>query len=100
MPSEPSGSDRIQIGDFGYLRARNKHRLYTVVIDEFKRCGLSQADLARRLGTHRKAQQVAVQLAHHIVEIADTERRVEVVVVGDQKRVHAIDVLHQVNLEV
>ena len=50
LPSEPSGSDRIQIGDFGYLRARNKHRLYTAVIHEFKRSGLSQADLARRLG--------------------------------------------------
>jgi hypothetical protein len=48
--SEPSGSDRIPIGTLGYLRARNKQRIYSLVVDEFKRSGLSQADLARRLG--------------------------------------------------
>ena len=48
--SEPSGSKRIPIGTIGYFRSRNKHRVYSLVIKEFKSSGLSQADLARRLG--------------------------------------------------
>lgn len=48
--SEPTGSDQIPIGTLGYMRARNKHRIYSLVIDEFRRSGISQADLARRLG--------------------------------------------------
>lgn len=48
--SETDKSERIPIGEFGYMRARNKHRLYSLVIEEFQRSGISQADLARRLG--------------------------------------------------
>src|SRR4051812_21699790 len=48
--SEPKGSDRVPEGAFGYFRSRNKHRIFSLVIREFKRRGLSQADLARRLG--------------------------------------------------
>jgi hypothetical protein len=48
--SEPKGSDRVPEGTLGYFRSRNKHRVYSLVIGEFKRCGLTQADLARRLG--------------------------------------------------
>lgn len=50
MLSEPRGADSIPIATVGYMRARNQHRLYSLVIDEFKRSRLSQADLARRLG--------------------------------------------------
>lgn len=48
--SEPSGSDRVPIWTLGYFRVRNKQRIYSLVVNEFKRSGLSQADLARRLG--------------------------------------------------
>lgn len=48
--SKPSGANPIPIGTFGYLRSRNKHRLYSFVVSEFQKSGLSQADLARRLG--------------------------------------------------
>ena len=48
--SKPSGTNKIPIGALGYFRARNKHRMYDLVVKEFKRSGLTQADLARRLG--------------------------------------------------
>ena len=47
---EPRGTDRVPVGTLGYFRARNRHRIYSLVLDEFQRSGLSQADLARRLG--------------------------------------------------
>ena len=48
--SKPVGVEPVPKGVFGYFRGRNKHRLYNLVIREFKKSGLSQADLARRLG--------------------------------------------------
>ncbi len=48
--SKPSDDDRVPLGTFGYFRARNKHRLYTFVIAEFHKSGITQATLARRLG--------------------------------------------------
>lgn len=48
--SNPSGTDRVPPGTFGYFQARNKHNAYDLVIGEFVSSGLSQADLARRLG--------------------------------------------------
>src|SRR6476661_6562493 len=48
--SEPTGSERIAPAVFGYFQARNKHNAYDLVMDEFSQSGLSQADLARRLG--------------------------------------------------
>ena len=48
--SKPTGAERIPKGTFGYLRTRNKHRLYSLIIGEFNKSGLTQADLARRLG--------------------------------------------------
>ncbi len=47
---KPSGADPIPLGTLGYFRARNRHRLHSLVIKEFQNSGLSQADLARRLG--------------------------------------------------
>lgn len=48
--SEPVGSTKISIGTLGYIRARNRQRQYDLVIREFKRSGITQADLGRRLG--------------------------------------------------
>jgi hypothetical protein len=48
--SEPAGAERVSEGTLAYFRARNRRRLYQLVVDEFERSGLSQADLARRLG--------------------------------------------------
>ncbi len=53
--SKPQGDDPIPRGSLGYFRARNRHRLYSLVIDEFERSGISQATLARRL---RKSPEV------------------------------------------
>jgi hypothetical protein len=48
--SEPSGAERISEGTFAYFRARTRRRVYSLVVDEFERSKISQADLARRLG--------------------------------------------------
>lgn len=48
--SKPTGDDRIPNSTFAYLRARNRHRLYSVIIDLFQKSGLTQAELARRSG--------------------------------------------------
>ena len=48
--SEPVGSAKISLGTLGYVRARNRQRQYDLVIREFKRSGMAQAELARRLG--------------------------------------------------
>ena len=47
---EPTGTDKIDVATLGYMRARNRHRLYDLVVGEFERSELTQADLARRLG--------------------------------------------------
>ena len=46
---KPSGCATIDKGTLAYFRNRNRRRLYNLVIREFKKSGLSQADLARRL---------------------------------------------------
>lgn len=46
--SKPTGAEPVPKGTFGYLRARNRHRIATLIIKEFKESGLSQVDLARR----------------------------------------------------
>jgi hypothetical protein len=48
--SEPVGTDKISIGTLAYIRARHRQRQYDLVIREFKKSSLTQADLARRLG--------------------------------------------------
>lgn len=53
--SKPEDNKPIPVGSLGYFRARNRHRLYSLVIDEFERSGISQATLARRL---RKSPEV------------------------------------------
>jgi transcriptional regulator with XRE-family HTH domain len=49
MLSEPTGSDKIPTGTLVYFRARLKQRIYNLIIREFKRSGLSQSALGRRL---------------------------------------------------
>jgi hypothetical protein len=48
--SKPTSDDRISAGTLAYLRARNKARLYEEVLGEFEKSGLTQSQLARRLG--------------------------------------------------
>jgi transcriptional regulator with XRE-family HTH domain len=48
--SKPTEAELIPKGTLGYFRSRNKNKLYTLVVTEFKKSGLSQAELARRLG--------------------------------------------------
>jgi hypothetical protein len=48
--SKPTENERIPLGTFAYFRARNRRRSYDLVIKEFKKSGLSQAALARRMG--------------------------------------------------
>src|SRR5439155_7028349 len=57
--SEPTGTDKISLGTLGYIRTRNKQRAYKLVIREFKKSGLRNADLAKRLG---KAPEVVHRL--------------------------------------
>lgn len=57
--SEPMGNAKISLGTLGYVRARNRQRVYDLVIREFKKSGLTQAELARRLG---KAPEVVSRL--------------------------------------
>ena len=48
--SEPKGTDKISIGTFGYINARNRQRAYNLVIGELRKSGLKQNELAKRLG--------------------------------------------------
>ncbi len=48
--SNPHGNARIPVGTFGYFRSRNRNRIYDLVLGEFVRSGISQADLAQRMG--------------------------------------------------
>jgi hypothetical protein len=47
--SSPRGDEPIPVGTLGYFQARNRNRLYDLVVGEFIRSGISQATLARRL---------------------------------------------------
>ena len=61
MLSKPTGDEGVPKGTLGYFRARNRHRLYTLFVQEFKKSGLTQAQLSRRLG--RKPEVVCRLLA-------------------------------------
>lgn len=47
--SKPSGVDRIAPWELAYFEARNRSRVHELVLNEFQKSGMSQADLARRL---------------------------------------------------
>lgn len=47
---EPLGTAKISTGTLAYVCARHRQRQYDLVIKQFKKSGMTQADLARRLG--------------------------------------------------
>jgi hypothetical protein len=53
--SKPAGSDKISVGTLGYVRARNRQRAYDLVVRELKKSGITQSELARRLGKGQDA---------------------------------------------
>jgi transcriptional regulator with XRE-family HTH domain len=50
-PSEPIGANKISRGTLAYICARHRQRQYDLVIREFKKSGLTQKQLADRLGS-------------------------------------------------
>jgi hypothetical protein len=42
--------ERIPPSELGYFQARNRNRIYDLVLSEFGKSGISNAELARRLG--------------------------------------------------
>jgi len=48
--SKPTGSEQVTVGALAYMRTRLRRRFHSLVLKEFAESGLSQADLARRLG--------------------------------------------------
>lgn len=58
---EPVSGERVPLGCLGYFRARNKYRVFSLVMQELDKSGISQAELARRLG--KGADQISRYLA-------------------------------------
>ena len=48
--SKPQNDDRIPRSSLAYFQSRNRHRIYETVVAAFLESGLTQAELARRLG--------------------------------------------------
>jgi hypothetical protein len=48
--SKPVAGKKVPLGTLAYFRARAKRGAYDLVIKEFKKSGITQAELARRLG--------------------------------------------------
>jgi hypothetical protein len=51
---KPAGTNKISTGTLGYIRARHRQRAYDLLVKEFKKSGITQADLARRLDKPRE----------------------------------------------
>jgi hypothetical protein len=47
--SKPTGANRIEPWQLAYFQARNRSRVHELVLLEFAKSGITQADLARRL---------------------------------------------------
>ena len=47
--SKPTQGEPIRVPTLGYLRARHKRKLHSLVLREFKKSGITQAELCRRL---------------------------------------------------
>lgn len=67
---KPRMGEHVPPATFEYFRARHRLRLYEFVITEFEKSGLTQAELARRLG--RGIDQVCRWLAEPANLQADT----------------------------
>ena len=50
MLSKPVGSGKVPGPTLVYMRDRNRSKLYSLVLGEFQRAGISQKELAERLG--------------------------------------------------
>jgi hypothetical protein len=48
--SNPIAGEKVPLGTLAYFRSRAKRRAYDLVIKEFKKSGITQVELARRLG--------------------------------------------------
>lgn len=59
--SNPKDGEKIPVGTLNYMRTRNKRRLYSLIIREFKKSGISQTELATRLG--KRKEQISRWLA-------------------------------------
>lgn len=59
--SKPTGAEQVPFDTFSYFRARAKRFAYELAIKEFKKSGITKADLARRLG--KGADRVSKMLA-------------------------------------
>jgi hypothetical protein len=61
--SKPQGEEQISLEAFAYMRARAKRRAYDLVMEEFRRSGLTKIQLARRLfGSNKGADRVSRML--------------------------------------
>lgn len=47
---EPVSDEKIPTATLRYMRTRNQRRLYSLLMEEFEKCGITRAELARRLG--------------------------------------------------
>ena len=47
--SKPAGREPVDSAALGYMRQRNRGRVYSAVIEEFEKSGITQTDLAARL---------------------------------------------------
>ncbi len=47
--SKPQDAEKISAGMLSYMRARLRQRIHSMILIEFERSGIKQADLARRL---------------------------------------------------
>lgn len=47
--SKPTPGEPIPVGTLGYFRARNRRKLHSLVLSEFEKSGITQAELCRRL---------------------------------------------------
>ncbi|MGH7046927.1 MAG: hypothetical protein ACREE2_11145 [Stellaceae bacterium] len=47
--SKPSGAEPIPLWELAYFQARNRSRVHDLVLDQFQKSGINQADLARRM---------------------------------------------------
>lgn len=48
--SKPTSGEKVPAGTLIYFRMRNRQRLWEMVVNEFERNGITQAELCRRIG--------------------------------------------------
>ncbi|CUH70076.1 hypothetical protein TL5118_04051 [Thalassovita autumnalis] len=48
--SKPANGEKIRLSDLSFVRARNRNKAHSLLLDEFEKSGMSKADLAKMLG--------------------------------------------------